>query len=87
MEDCSKVAGMDVHKKNIVEAVLSLGTNRVEEKLTLENRPSQVESMIRRLTEKGPVKFVYEAGPCGYEIQRQITALGHKCAVIAPGAA
>jgi transposase len=27
---------------------------------------------------------VYEAGPCGYEVQRQITALGHRCAVIAP---
>lgn len=85
MEDCTKVAGMDVHKKTIVEAVLSAGTNRVEEKLTLENHPCQVESMVKRLSGKGPVKFVYEAGPCGYEIQRQITALGHKCAVIAPG--
>jgi transposase len=29
--------------------------------------------------------FVYEAGPCGYEVHRQITALGGRCVVIAPG--
>jgi transposase len=30
------------------------------------------------------VVFVYEAGPCGYQVQRQITARGKKCVVIAP---
>ena len=28
--------------------------------------------------------FCYEAGPTGYGLQRQISALGHECAVIAP---
>jgi transposase len=28
--------------------------------------------------------FCYEAGPTGYGLQRQIAALGHECAVIAP---
>ena len=26
----------------------------------------------------------YEAGPCGYGLHRQITDLGHECAVVAP---
>ena len=30
------------------------------------------------------VSFCYEAGPCGYGIYRQITRLGHDCAVVAP---
>ena len=30
------------------------------------------------------LRFCYEAGPCGYGIQRQLTAAGHECVVVAP---
>jgi transposase len=30
------------------------------------------------------LRFCYEAGPCGYGIQRQIAASGHECVVVAP---
>ncbi|WP_048880793.1 IS110 family transposase, partial [Acidocella aminolytica] len=30
------------------------------------------------------LRFCYEAGPCGYGIQRQIAAAGHECIVVAP---
>jgi transposase len=30
------------------------------------------------------LRFCYEAGPCGYGIQRQLTAAGHSCVVVAP---
>ena len=30
------------------------------------------------------LQFCYEAGPCGYRIQRQLTAAGHGCVVVAP---
>ena len=30
------------------------------------------------------LRFCYEAGPCGYGIQRQLTEAGHECAVVAP---
>ena len=30
------------------------------------------------------LSFCYEAGPCGYGIHRQLTHLGHDCAVVAP---
>jgi len=30
------------------------------------------------------LKFCYEAGPCGYGIYRQLTQIGHNCAVVAP---
>ena len=32
----------------------------------------------------GALRFCYEAGPCGYGIQRQLSAVGHECAVVAP---
>lgn len=84
MEQCTTVVGLDVHKKTIVTAVLPPGSERVVEKSTIENCPKAIEQMVRRVGERGPVVFVYEAGPCGYEVQRQIAALGHQCVVIAP---
>jgi len=30
------------------------------------------------------VKFCYEAGVCGFTLQRRIEAMGHQCSVIAP---
>jgi transposase len=45
-----------------------------------------MEREVRRLmAQHGLVVFVYEAGPCGYALQRQITQLGARCVVIAPG--
>jgi transposase len=32
----------------------------------------------------GPMRFCYEAGPCGYGIHRTLTALGEDCVVVAP---
>lgn len=84
MEQCITVVGLDVHKQTIVTGVLPAGAERVVEQSTFENDPKAIEKMVRRVAARGPVVFVYEAGPCGYEVQRQIVALGHRCAVIAP---
>ena len=32
----------------------------------------------------GSLSFCYEAGPCGYGLQRQLEGLGHACMVVAP---
>jgi len=38
-----------------------------------------------KLSRNGSVlRFCYEAGPCGYCIQRQLAAAGHDCVVVAP---
>jgi len=75
---------LDVHKKTIVTAVLPPGSERAVEQQTLENCPQAIERLVTRMAAKGPAVFVYEAGPCGYEVHRQITRLGHRCVVIAP---
>ena len=31
-----------------------------------------------------PLRFCYEAGPCGYGVYRQLTARRHECTVVAP---
>lgn len=79
------VVGLDVHKATIVAAVLPPEMDRTTRMFTVENEPKAVERMVQSLTSKGPVEFVYEAGPCGYQTHRQIAQLGHKCVLIAPG--
>lgn len=84
MNNCTTVVGLDVHKKTIVAAVLPPGMDRPTETIKMDNHPITIEKLLQRLTAKGACEFVYEAGPCGYQVQRQITGLGHPCAVIAP---
>lgn len=79
------VVGLDVHKDLIVTGTLLPNRDRVTETARKENTPSVVAKMAQRAAARGSVEFVYEAGPCGYQIWRQLTALGQKCVVVAPG--
>lgn len=84
MEQDSTIIGLDVHKDTITAAVLPPTAARVVETLTIPNTLSALETLVRRLAPRGSLRFVYEAGPCGYEVHRQLTALGQPCAIIAP---
>lgn len=84
MRDYTTVVGLDVHKESIAVAVLPTGAECVTERTKIENHPAAIEKFVRRVAARGPVEFVYEAGPCGFEVQRQVAALGHRCVVIAP---
>ncbi len=77
---------MDTHKKTISIALAEAG-RRGETRFIGEipSGPEAVAKMIERLAKKhGKLAFCYEAGPCGYGLYRQITALGHECVVVAP---
>jgi transposase len=51
----------------------------------IDHTPEAVRRLVTKLAGKhGRLLFCYEAGPTGYGLQRQISALGHDCAVIAP---
>lgn len=84
MDNCTTVVGLDVHKDSIAVAVLPRGSERVTEASTIVNDPKVIEKLVKRLTAAESATFVYEAGPCGYQLHRQITALGYRCVVIAP---
>ena len=78
--------GMDVHKDSIAVAyapevtgseVTFLGPIGVGQ--------CDIEKLIRQLHSKAPqLRFVYEAGPCGYWLYRYLQKLGEKCLVVAP---
>jgi transposase len=79
------VVGLDVHKESIVAAVLPPDSDRVALTTKFENNPAALKAFVERLRSRGPLTFVYEAGPCGYQVHRDLTAQGQECVVIAPG--
>jgi len=84
MENISTIVGLDVHKDTLVAAVLKPNADMVSEQFTVENKPENVRRMLDRFVPRKPVTFVYEAGPCGFELQRQMEESGFKCVVISP---
>jgi transposase len=85
MNEATTYVGLDVHKDSIQVAMLLPGSSKPQE-WGLEHSPSKVTGLLRRLRRRapGPVVCCYEAGPCGYELQRRFEEGGVSCKVIAP---
>ncbi len=79
------VIGLDVHKDSIVAAILPPDTDNVVTVVKIENNPAALKKFVERQSSRGSLTFVYEAGPCGYQVHRDLTAQGQDCTVIAPG--
>ena len=78
--------GLDVHKETIAVALAEAGKrSEVREHGKIANTPAAVTALAAKLARGGhELRFCYEAGPCGYGIQRHLTAAGHGCVVVAP---
>jgi transposase len=78
--------GLDVHKESIAVAyapeeqgseVCYLGP--------IGTRLCDIDKAVRQLQSKAPsLRFVYEAGPCGYWLYRYLQRKGQECMVVAP---
>src|SRR5215469_16210220 len=78
--------GLDVHKEGIVVAIAEGGIGgEIREYGRIANTAAALDRLMRKLGGAGVgLRFCYEAGPCGYGIQRQLSAHGHECVVVAP---
>ena len=86
MRDVITYVGLDVHQEEIAVAMLEGGSRRPKE-FRVGGDGRGVRKLVRRLGElggEGRVECAYEAGPCGYALQRRLEAEGIGCAVVAP---
>src|ERR1044072_1416704 len=86
MTDPTLFVGLDVHKKTISVAVVEAAAGAaVRFYGTIANTPDSVLLLCLKRSRGGQVLHsCYEAGPCGYGVQRQLARLGHRCDVVAP---
>ena len=78
--------GIDTAKARNAVAVAEAGrAGEIRYLGEYDTAPGSVAQLVRKLAEKyQSLHFCYEAGPTGYGLFRQITALGHDCTVVAP---
>ena len=88
MQETSRVfVGLDISKLKISVVALAEEGRQGEVRFLgdIDNTPDAMKRLVRKLSGKYlQLLFCYEAGPTGYGLHRQITALGHDCSVIAP---
>src|SRR5688572_168175 len=82
MQSTTLVA-FDQHAATTVAAVL-LPAHRTPALHTLTSESATIVRFVERLRRQGPIACCYEAGPCGFELQRALTARAIPCDVIAP---
>ena len=85
MAKFNKYIGLDIHKETIAVAIADGDGGEVRYLGEIANQPAAVKRLINKLGRGGEgLRFCYEAGPCGYDLYRQVIAAGHSCVVVAP---
>jgi transposase len=83
--DTTVFVGLDVHKDSITAA--GVGSSPGEQPYDLGTCGTQqyaIDRLIKKLSGRGPRQFVYEAGPCGFWLERYLRSKGERCLVAAP---
>jgi transposase len=83
-EGITAFVGLDVHKESIAIAVALSGRAAPRFLGTTGPVLAEVEKALSHVGAARQLLIVYEAGPCGYGLARQLGARGYRCEVIAP---
>ena len=77
------IIAFDQHAATTVAAVLLPG-HRTPALHSLTSDSATILRFVERLRRQGTIACCYEAGPCGFELQRALSAHGVSCDLIAP---
>lgn len=75
--------GLDVHAETIAVAAAE-PTGEVRSLGVIPNRLASIRKLVKKLGPVTRLRVCYEAGPTGYVLYWQLTALGVTCTVVAP---
>jgi transposase len=77
--------GLDVHKESIAVAIAPEKNSEVRKYGIIGGTLDALDKLIKKLSLPNvELRFVYEAGPCGYVIYRHLKEKGYPCSVVAP---
>ena len=83
-ENIKFFVGLDVHKDTIAVAVAEAGREPARLIGSIAHDVVKLRKLLARYGEPARVLVVYEAGPTGYGLQRELARRGYQCQVIAP---
>jgi transposase len=84
MMESTPLIAFDQHAATTVAAVLLPGQSTPALHPLASDSPTILRFVRRVVRQAGPVRCCYEAGPCGFELQRALSEEGVRCDVIAP---
>ena len=76
--DTTTFVGLDVHKDTI--AVACIGTDPDESVVdvgTIGTQQYAIDRLLKKLSGRGRLRLVYEAGPCGFWLERYLREKGY----------
>ena len=79
-----RFVGLDVHKETIAIAVADRGSSPPRSLGTIRNDLDELRKALRRIGSPSQLRVCYEAGACGYVVQRFLERLKIDCIIVAP---
>lgn len=77
--------GLDVHKETIAVAIAPGNITEVRQYGIIGGTLEAIDKLLKKLSQpEVELRFVYEAGPCGYVITRHLRSKGIHCDVVSP---
>ncbi len=76
--------GLDAHAESTAIGLAEAGRAAPRFVGTVGAKPAELMRALGKLGRPGSLLIVYEAGPCGYVVARELAAAGYRCEVIAP---
>jgi transposase len=83
-EIITSFVGLDAHAESTAIGFAEAGRAAPRFVGTVGAKPAELLRALDKLGEPGSLLIVYEAGPCGYALARDLAAAGYRCEVIAP---